>query len=198
MARSGRRTGAGETKQVILQAAREDFYAQGYAGATMRSIAAGAGVDPALIHHYFESKRSLFVAAMQLPIDPQQVVQALSGGNRDRLGETLVGLFFSVWESSDADPFIAVLRSAMTHEDAAVMLREMVSQEVIGPVAEALNVDNPKLRTSLVGSHMAGLAMMRYIIGLEPLASADPDLLVEAVGPAVQRYLTEPLWSGAG
>lgn len=198
MARSGRRTGAGETKQAILRVAREVFHAQGYAGATMRSIAAGAGVDPALIHHYFESKRSLFVAAMQLPIDPQRVVQALTGGNRAQLGETLVGLFFSVWESPDADPFIAVLRSAMTHEDAAAMLRDMVSQEVIGPVAETLNVDNPELRTSLVGSHMAGLAMMRYIIGLEPLASADPDLLVEAVGPAVQRYLTEPLWSGPG
>ncbi len=197
MARSGRRTGAGATKQAILQAAREDFHAQGYAGATMRSIAAGAGVDPALIHHYFESKRSLFVAAMQLPIDPQRVVQAVTGEDRDRLGETLVRLFFSIWESPDADPFIAVLRSAMTHEDAAVMLREMVSQEVIGPVAEALEVDNPELRTSLVGSHMAGLAMMRYIIRLEPLASADPHLLVEAVGPAVQRYLTEPLWQGA-
>lgn len=198
MARSGRRTGAGETKQAILQAAREVFHTEGYAGATMRAIAAEAGVDPALIHHYFESKRSLFVAAMQLPIDPQRVVQVLTEGNRDRLGETLVELFFSIWESPDADPFIAVLRSAMTHEDAAVMLREMVSVEVIGPVAEALNVDNPELRTSLVGAHMAGLAMMRYIIGLEPLASADPGLLVEAVGPAVQRYLTEPLWPGAG
>lgn len=197
MVRSGRRTGAGDTKQAILQAAREVFYAEGYAGATMRAIAAGAGVDPALIHHYFDNKRSLFVAAMRLPIDPQRVVQVLTGGDRARLGETLAGLFFGIWESPDADPFIAVVRSAMTHEDAAAMLRDMISEEVIGPVAAALEVDNPKLRTSLVGAHMAGLAMMRYIIRLEPLASADPDLLVEAVGPAVQRYLTEPLWQRA-
>ncbi|MEX2587390.1 MAG: TetR family transcriptional regulator [Actinomycetota bacterium] len=194
MTRSGRRAGWGGTKEAILKAAREVFHYQGYAGATMRAIAAGAGVDPALIHHYFDNKRSLFVAAMHLPVDPDRIVQVLTGGDRARLGETLVGLFFSAWESPGADPFIAVLRSAMTHEDAAAMLRDMVSEEVIGPVAAALEVDHAQLRTSLVGAHMAGLAMMRYIIQLEPLASADPDLLVEAVGPAVQRYLTEPLW----
>lgn len=195
--RSGRRAGSTDTREAILQAAVRVFHELGYSGATMRAIGAAAGVDPALIHHYFDNKRRLFVAAMQLPADPQQIVGILNAGDRSTLGVTLVRLFFRIWESSDASPFIALVRSAMTHDDAARMLRDLVTEEIIGPVAGALDLDNSRLRANLVGAHMVGLVIMRYIIRLEPLASADSEELVEAVGPTVQRYFTEPLWAQA-
>jgi AcrR family transcriptional regulator len=193
--RTGRRPGAANTQEAILESARTVFHAEGYTGATIRGIAATAGVDPALVHHYFGNKRALFVTAMKLPVDPHRLVQMLLQSDRSRLGENIARLFFSIWESSDVTPFIALVRSAMSHDDAARMLRDLVSEEIIGPVAATLGSDQPKLRATLVGTHMVGLAMMRYILRLEPIASVDPETLIEAVGPTLQRYLTGDLWS---
>jgi AcrR family transcriptional regulator len=198
MARSGRRPGAANSREAILDAAREVFHAEGYTGATIRGIAAGAAVDPALVHHYFGNKRALFVAAMQLPIDPQVVVSMLLQEDRSKLGESIIRLFLSIWEAGNVGHFIALVRSAMSHEDAARMLRDLITEEIIGPVAGTLGTDNPELRATLVGSHMVGIAMMRYIIRLEPIASAEPEALIEAVGPTLQRYLTGRLWDSEG
>lgn len=161
----------------------------------MRAIGAEAGVDPALIHHYFDNKRALFVEAMHLPVDPEAVVQMLTSGERASLGISLARMFLGIWESADASPFIALVRSAMSHDDAARMLRDLVTTEILGPVANAMQMDNARLRATLAASQMVGLVMLRYIIRLEPLASADPDDLVQALGPTLQRYMTEPIWS---
>ena len=177
-----------------MDSARSVFHSEGYAGATIRGIASGAGVDPALVHHYFGNKRALFVAAMQLPVDPHVVVEMLLQSDRSTLGESLARLFFSIWESTDVIPFVALLRSAMSHDEAARMLRDLISEEIIGPVAANLGSDNPKLRTSLVGSQMVGIVLLRYIIRLEPLASTDSETVVEALAPTLQRYLTGQLW----
>ena len=194
MVRSGRRPGAGNSREAILDAAREVFHAEGYAGATIRGIAANAGVDPALVHHYFGNKRALFVAAMKLPIDPQVIVGMLLQTDKSKLGEGVIRLFLTIWEDGNVGPFIALVRSAMSHEDAARMLRDLITEEIIGPVAASLGTDNPELRATLVGSHMVGIAMMRYVLKLKPIASADPERLIDAVGPTLQRYLTGKLW----
>lgn len=198
MVRSGRRPGTTNTREAILDAARGVFHSEGYKGATIRGIAAAAGVDGALVHHYFGSKRGLFVTAMQLPMDPQVVVQMLLASDRDDLGESIARVILDAWESTDTSPFVALIRSAMADEDSARMLRDLIAEEVIGPIAAHLGTDQPRLRAALVGSQMAGLAMLRYIIRLEPVAKAGRDELVEAIGPTLQRYLTAPLWDAPG
>jgi AcrR family transcriptional regulator len=194
MARSGRRPGTIKTREAILDAARQVFHAEGYAGATIRGIAAEAEVDPALVHHYFGNKRSLFVAAMKLPVDPHMIVEMILEADQAKLGESIVRLFLSIWDSTDTGPFIGLIRSAMSHDDAARMLRDLIAEEIMGPVAATLTSDHPTLRATLVGSHMVGIAMLRYILRLEPIASADTETLVQAVGPTLQRYLTGDLW----
>jgi AcrR family transcriptional regulator len=190
--RTGRRPGTRDTRGAILQAARRQFAQLGYEGATIRAIAARAGVDPALVLHYFESKEGLFVAAMELPFRPSDVLPPLLELGTDGLGERLVRLFLQVLNHPHS-ALEGLLRAAASNPRAAAMLRGFVTREVIGRVAAALEVDRPELRASLAGSQMVGLAMLRTIIRVRPLAEADQEVLVRAVGPVVQRYLTEDL-----
>jgi AcrR family transcriptional regulator len=197
MARTGRRPGESGTQQAILDAARAAFTETGYDGATLRGIARSAGVDPALVHHYFGSKEQLFVAAMNIPFDPGQIFPALLAPGVDGLGERIVRTFLTIWDSPDlVNPFLGLLRGAMTHEKSAAMLREFIGEAVVGRITAALDVDQPKLRATLIGSHLFGLAFGRYIIRIEPLASAGTEEVVAAVAPALQRYLTGDLGTG--
>lgn len=194
MARTGRRPGESDTREAILAAAMRAFAQGGYDGASLRSIAGAAGVDPALVHHYFGSKHGLFVAAMQFPVDPGAVLPALLAPGVDGLGERLVRFFLSLWDGAgDRSPFLALIRGAVSHEESAALLREFVTREVLGRVAAAVDQPEPELRATLVGSQMVGLAMARYVIRIEPLASADAETVVAAVAPTVQRYLAGPL-----
>lgn len=189
MTRTGRRTGTSGSRDSILAAAQTHFAADGYDGATIRGIAATAGVDPALVRHYFGNKEHLFVAAMRFPIDPADFVpRVLSAGNA-RIGEELVRTFLEAWDQPDT-PFVALLRSVTSNEQAAQMMRQFISREVIGRLASTLNLDQPQLRAGLAGSQLVGLAFVRYVIKLEPIASMEPELLVQAVGPTLQRYLS--------
>jgi len=140
--RSGRRAGDSGTREAILAAARAQFADRGYDGATIRAIAAAAAVDPALVHHFYGSKEQLFVAAMRLPVVPSEVLTAaFAPGGRDprvSLGEHFVRTVLGVWESEDVrGPFLGLLRSAVTSEQAAGMLREFVTEAILGPVAAA-------------------------------------------------------------
>ena len=194
MARTGRRPAGSGTRDAILAAARAAFGEHGYEGATIRGIAGRAGVDPALVHHYFGDKRAMFVAAMELPVDPARIVEQVLTLDRDQVGEGLIRLFMSIWESEQARaPLLAMIRSAVSHEQAAEMLRQFVSEAVVARVAAALDVPHAALRPPLVGSQIVGLVFMRYIIKLEPLASLPPAQVVKAVAPNVQRYLTGDL-----
>lgn len=194
MARTGRRPGDSGTQQAILDAARAAFSEAGYDGATMRAIAREAGVDPALVHHYFGTKEHLFATAMQLPFDPAVMIPTLLAPGIDGLGERIVRLFVSIWDSPERiSPFIALLRGAMTHEKSAAMLREFVTTAILGRVADGIKADQPRIRASLVASQLIGLAFARYILKVEPLASASADTVVTAVAPTVQRYLTGDL-----
>lgn len=192
--RTGRRAGDSGTRDAILEAARRRFWSEGYDGATIRAIARSAGVDPALVHHYFGSKEELFAAGMQIPIDPAKVIEAVLEGPRDELGTRLVRTFLSVWDASPgASPFKSLIRSALANEHAATMVREFITSTVLQRLAERLEVRDARLRATLVGSQLVGMGMVRYVLGVEPLASADADELVALVGPTVQRYLTGQL-----
>ena len=193
--RVGRAPGSPPNREAILEAARDYFEHHGYDRATIRGIAAEAGVDPALVHHYFGSKDQLLVAALQLPVNPRDVVPELLDGPVESIGERLLRRALSVWgdDWASGGHMISLIRASMTHENAAQMMREFFTREIIGRLAEKLEVPQPRLRVALVASQLMGLAMARFIIRMEPIASADPETLIAAYAPTVQRYLTGPL-----
>lgn len=192
--RTGRRPGKPDTRRQVLDAAAARFAADGYERTTVRAVAADAGVDPALVHRFFGAKEQLFVAALRLPLSPADLVAALSAGPHGDRGPRVVRTFLEVWDHPEASARLrAVLRSALTDERAARMLREFLLEALLVPLAEAVAPDRVRLRAGLVGSQLVGLATLRFVLAVEPLASAPPSALEAAVGPTVQRYLTGPL-----
>ena len=185
----GRPADGGDRRTAILSAAREQFAATGYAAASVRGIARQAGVDPALVHHYFGTKEQVFVAAMQLPFQPGEMLPQVLAGDPDGLGERLVRLFLGAWDSPEfRAPMLGMLRSAMTGEQGAAMLREFVGTALIGRVADAVGPVDP-LRVQAAAAQMVGVVILRHVIRLEPLASAPVDDVVALIAPAVQRHL---------
>jgi AcrR family transcriptional regulator len=188
--RTGRRPGESGSRERILAAARSHFARDGYDGATIRGIAASARVDGALVMHFFGSKEHLFVEAMRFPQDPADFVPVLVGPGVAGLGERLVAFFLDLWDGPNGGQFIALVRSVSTNEKAAEMMRQFIAKEVLARVVAALGKDVPKDRVALAASHLVGLALMRYIIKLEPIASADARALAREVGPVIQHYFT--------
>jgi AcrR family transcriptional regulator len=191
MARTGRRPGNQDTQSAILTAARDAFAARGYDGASIRQIATAAEVDPALVHHYFGTKEQLFLTAMKVPINPAEIVPRILQGDRDGMGERLVRTLLQVWDSPAGGAAAAMVRTAVSNETMARLLREFVINRIIKRALADL-VDDPveaALRGTLLASQIAGLIMIRYLIKVEPLASAPAEQIVAAVGPTIQRYL---------
>lgn len=180
------------TQERIRLAARSEFAARGYDKTSVRGIAKAAGVDPALVHHYFGSKDDLFAAAIELTMEPALVVPQIVGSGPDGIGERLARYFLGIWENPvSRAPLLAVIRSALTHEAAAAVLRRLIMRRVLERVAADLNVPDPTFRAELAASHMIGIAILRYVVQVEPLASADPEKIIALVAPTLQRYLTE-------
>ena len=191
MRRTGRRAGTADTRGEILAAARQVFGEHGFENASVRRVAARAGVDPALVHHYFGTKQALFLAAMELPIDFNALVDQVMAGPRREMGARLVRQTLELWE----DPAMrtqlrGIVRSATTDDVAAEILRRLLSEGPILALTHASGQPNAALRATLAGSQIVGLAMARYVIRVEPLASAPVDEVVRAIGPTIQRYLT--------
>ncbi|WP_328398027.1 TetR family transcriptional regulator [Streptomyces sp. NBC_00390] len=177
----------------ILDAARTEFAERGYDKTTMRGIAKAAGVDAALVHHYFGTKDDVFAAAIEVSFEPTLVVPQILGQGKEGIGERLARFFIGVWENpATRAPLLAIIRSALTHEAAAKVLRGFVLRRLLERVAAELDVPDPQFRAELAASHMVGIAILRYLIEVEPLASADPEEIVAMVAPTLQRYLTEP------
>ncbi|WP_433049329.1 TetR family transcriptional regulator [Dactylosporangium sp. CS-033363] len=195
MARTGRRPGNQDTREAILEAARKAFAERGFDGASIRHIATSAGVDPALVHHYFGAKDQLFLATMNAPIDPGELLPQVFEPGLDGVGERLVRMFLSVWDSPAGTPVVALVRSAMQHDWSARMLREFLVSQVLRRATRTLDLDPAEAptRASLVASQMIGMAMLRYILKLEPLASMPPEDIVRNLAPTIQRYLADPL-----
>jgi AcrR family transcriptional regulator len=196
MARTGRRRGSPDTREAILVAARAAFAEQGYDGAGIRAIAGTAGVDPALVHHYFGTKEKLFLAAVAAPFDPGEVLPRVTGAGIDGFGERLVRTLLGIWEDPVRGPAaLALLRSAVRHDWSARMLREFLTNRVLRRGMQLLEIDpvEAPLRASLVASQIFGLVGVRYALRIEPLASASVEDVVATVGPTIQRYVTGPL-----
>ncbi|MBO0819532.1 MAG: TetR family transcriptional regulator [Nocardiopsaceae bacterium] len=183
------------TRQVIVDAARLKFAERGYEGATLRAIAQEARVDPALIHHFFSSKQGVFAAAIADVLKPAELIPEIVAPGLDGLGERLMRMLINLWESEKLNPLVAVIRSAVSHEEAAELLREFISTEVLGRLGGVLEPPLRDLRTALVGSQIVGLVMARYVVKVEPLASADPETLVAAISPTIQYYLASDISS---
>jgi AcrR family transcriptional regulator len=195
MARTGRRPGNQGTREAILEAARTAFAERGYDGASIRAIATGAGVDPALVHHYFGAKDQLFLAVMQAPLDPGKIIPQVLAGDREHIGERLIHTFLSVWDSPAGATLAALVRSAVQHEWMARMLQDFLATQILRRALRQLEVDQAEApyRANLVETQLIGLAMVRYILRAEPLASASAETVIALYAPTVQRYLTGPL-----
>jgi AcrR family transcriptional regulator len=195
MARTGRRPGNQDTREAIVEAARQAFAARGFDRASIRSIAASAGVDPALVHHYFGTKNQLFIDAMQFPLDPAVLLPQVASGGLDGFGERLIRTMLAVWDSKAGGPAAAFIRSAVSNETMARLLREFVIQRILRRMSKELPIDpaEAQWRLMMVASQVAGLIMVRYIIKIEPMASAPPDAVVAMFAPTIQRYIADPL-----
>ena len=142
--------------------------------------------------HYFESKDGVFHAAVTFPVDPAEAIPALVAPGLEGLGDRLVRFFVSTWDSKAGSAMLGMIRSVVTNEQAAALMREFVTREVLGRLAKAVDLDEPQLRASLGGAQLIGMAMLRYVVKVEPIASASTDQLVGWLGPTLQRYFTDP------
>lgn len=192
--RPGRPPGTSDTRDRILGSARELFARNGIDKTSIRSIAAAAGVDAALVHHYFGTKQQLFAAAIQAPIDPMSVIGPLREVPVDQIGHTLPRLILPIWDSEAGKGFIATLRSLLAGAEVSLLrsfLQEVVAAEV------GARVDNPPgtgpIRVQYVASQLVGVVMARYILELEPFASLPIEQIAETIGPNLQHYLTGDL-----
>lgn len=187
----GRPVGGTDTRAKIIEAARTAFAERGYDGATIRRIAGDAGVDPALIHHYFGSKESLFAEVIQFPVPPEQVIASVLADGPDQAGERIARTFLGLGDNPvTRDALIALIRSAVTSPVSATMLREFISRGPLSKMAATLDGPDARLRVELAMAQMMGVLVSRYVLKLEPLASASKDEVVAYLAPTIQRYLT--------
>lgn len=190
----GRRRGESGTRQVIATTARTLFATHGFGAVSVRTIAAQAGVDPSLVHHFFGSKRQLFDAVTQMPLDDSEAVAGMLEAGPDGLGERVARHVIGQLRSSDTGrTLVALVRTASSDPRAAEQLRERYTRDLLEPVARGLDIDHPELRAALCCSQLLGLALTEHIVGLTPLCEAGTDTLVAIYGATLQRYLTEPL-----
>ena len=194
MSPGGRRAGSSGTRAAILDAAKTAFGAYGYAATSVRAVARAADVDPALVLHFFRSKDGLFEAVLELSMRPDEVVAGLLAGGLPGLGERVVRTFLGIWDATPGQgPMLTMLRGAVSHADSAERLRELLLRVILRPLAIGAGGDDPDLRAALLASQVMGLAMTRYVLHLEPVASAGADVLAPLYGPTLQRYLTGDL-----
>jgi len=190
--RGRRPLGSPDARQAVQDAARELFSERGFERTTMRAVAARAGVDPALIYHYFGDKDGLLLAALQPPADAATVFAGLAATAADRTGEELVRRLIGLWEERPEirEQMAAILRTGLSHDRAGRLLRDILSSFILAALGDVLADDRRELRVALIGSHIGGLMLARYILEVPGAAAASPEDLVQAVGPTVQRYLT--------
>jgi AcrR family transcriptional regulator len=192
----GRRPGGPDTRGEILAAARASFAERGFDRTTIRAVAGVAGVDPALVHHYFGSKEDLFLAALEIPVDPRTLIPEVFGPGLDGVGERLLRTFLGVWDvPANQQALVAFIRTAFVADETAELLRNGIARVVLGaviPQLKAAGVTDPEVRATLVASQLAGLIMARFVLRLEPLASLPAESVVAWVAPNIQRYVAGP------
>jgi AcrR family transcriptional regulator len=191
---TGRRPGPTQTREAILAAAQDAFAEDGYAGATIRGVARAAGVDQALVLHYFESKDGLFAAALRVNPPLRGLAEVVGHGDVRNLGERLVRRYLELWENPETScRLLAIFRAASVSPSASAMVAEFIGEQVMSPLARGIGSENAEVRATMAGSHLFGTAAARYVLRVEPLASLDGDTLVAIMGPVIQHYLTGEL-----
>lgn len=193
----GRRQGASTSRNLIVASARGLFAEHGYAATSLREIARVAGVDPALVHHYFASKEELFNACVELPLDPAQVLAIVGATPPQERGEQIIRTLLELWDSPAQPALLTLLRNATGSHGHNALIREVFLTRILAKTTTGLPGDAQEvaLRGSLMASQVFGVMFARYILRLEPLASASHDEVTALVAPTVQRYLTGPLGS---
>lgn len=190
MKRTGRRPGTPQTRDAILAVARRGFATRGYDATSLRGIAAEAGVDPALVLHYFGSKERLFVAATGMPASLLELFATLEGlPVADRMRALVRGYLEVVDSDSSRNAIIALVRSAVSNDQAAAMLREFMTAQLLPVIAALTGEPDARLRASLVAAQLIGMAVLRHVVKVEPLAKATPDEIVALVVPAIEQHL---------
>jgi AcrR family transcriptional regulator len=190
LTRTGRRPGGPPTREAILSAARRCFGTSGYDATSLRRVAVEAGVDPALLIHYFGSKEGLFTAAMGLPFRPSELFAGLPAMTLPEASRTIVRLFLQLADGDDSrNAMLALVRSAVSNERAAAMLREFVTEELLTIVAGISGRADARMRASLVAAQLIGVAMLRHVVKIETLAGASRDEIVALVAPVIEQYL---------
>lgn len=190
--RRGRPRGSSNTRAGILAAAADEFAEHGYDAATMRGIAARAGVDAALLHHYFGTKADLFTETIGAPVRPDRALPELLAGDRAELGARIVRYLLEAFEQPDVRKRgIVLLRTAIGNKAATPLLAGFLSRELLGRITDALDSPDAELRASLAASQISGMLITRYVLKLPGIATASVDELVQRVGPTIQHYLTD-------
>lgn len=186
------RAESGDTRDRILGAAREEFSERGYEKTSVRGIAKAAGVDSALVHHYFGTKEQVFEAAVAVAFAPALAApDAIAEGPLDSVGERLTRFVLGLWENpATRTPLLAIVRSAVNNDTAAAVFRRLISAQLLRRIAGRLDVPDAELRVELAAAQLVGTAMLRYVIKVEPLASADLERIVARLAPVVQGHLT--------
>jgi AcrR family transcriptional regulator len=193
-ARTGRRSGPSDTREAILRAAREAFVAGGYGATSLRGVARGAGVDPALVVHFFGSKAGLFIAAIGWPFDPEEEMQRVVADGPASIGINVAKLFVRHWEDErERSPIVAMLHIATGEPAAADVMREYFAEHMLQPLIASIGGDQPELRAGLIAAQLLGLGLMRYVLGYEPLASAPVETVIATVADTIQRTVEQPL-----
>ena len=193
MARTGRRPGRQSTRGLILDIARRQFAAAGYDKTSLRGIAAEAGVDPAAVLHFFSSKDGLFRAAVGWPFDLARIEAVVGAPGPDTIGQRLARAFFGMWDDPiTGSALSAVMRSATSHSQSATLLREFVARQLFARVAGCVGGPEAELRTELAAGQLVGIALLRYVLRVEPIASLETDQLVAWVTPVLDGYLRLP------
>ena len=184
----------GTTKAAILRAASKEFSHAGYEAASLRSVARRAGVDPALVHHYFKDKDDLFVQTMHIPVNPGEIIAQAATAPLEQMGEALVrALLTTRRKPAFRTAATAMMRGLISSSSATKILRPFLQKEIFSRLGSRLPEDSAEPRVALVASQMIGLIVARYIIDLEPVASMDDEQVIELVAPTIQRYLTGEL-----
>jgi AcrR family transcriptional regulator len=195
--RTGRRPGATDTREAIAVAARSHFAELGYERATFRAIAGAAGVDPALVVHFYGTKEELFRQVMALPPAVEDAIEHLAEGPRATVGRRLAELVVGALEDpASRTVVLGRIRCAATHPHAAALVRETVTRDLLR-LASALTDDEPETRAVLVGAQVVGIALARYVVLVEPLASMSRSEVIELVAPTFQHFLVDELRHGA-
>lgn len=191
--RAGRPSGGSDAQERILAAARELFAAKGFQQTSLRAIAQEAGVNVALIGHYFGNKRGLFLAASELNLDPADIIGSLTDVPVERFGSELLRTILTIWSSPAGPGIVAVFRSSLAGDEELV--RDFITSLVIPEVRTliARSIDDADRRLPLAGTQIAGALVMRHVLKIEPVASMSIDDLVAALGPNMDRLLTGDL-----